>query len=250
MHVDNGFTSGHYALATVVARVREGVFFQIPVVLPRGRHNLTRGQVLAAQRERLMASMTELMAADGYRAVKVGQVAERAGVSRAAFYECFADKEDCAFAAYDRFIEVLLGRLADTERSEQWDVLIARLLESYLATLQQDLVVARAFQLEMDALGSEARWRRRESLVRFAQFLRAERERLGAGDASYRPLPLSAYLGVVYAARQLACDALETQTRPSLPSLVPELAGWIGDLLRPGEGTSKPRVTRRRAAGI
>jgi AcrR family transcriptional regulator len=238
-------------LGTVVARVREGVFFQVPAVLPRGRHKLTRGQVLAAQRERLMASMTELMAADGYRAVKVGQVAERAGVSRAAFYECFADKEDCAFAAYDRFIEVLLSRLAaDTERSEHWEVFIARLLESYLGTLQQDLVVARAFQLEMDAVGSEARRRRRESLARFAQFLRDERERLAAGEASYRPLPLSAYLGVVYAARQLACDALETQTRPSLPSLVPELAGWVGDLLRPGHGTSKPRAPRRRAAGI
>jgi AcrR family transcriptional regulator len=226
------------------------VFFQLPVALPRGRHKLTRGQVLAAQRERLLASMTELMAADGYAAVKVGQVAERAGVSRAAFYECFADKESCAFAAYDRFIEVLLGRLADTERSQQWDVFMPRLLESYLGTLQQDLVVARAFQLEMDAVGSEARRRRRESLVRFAQFLRAERERLAADDPSYRPLPLSAYLGVVYAARQLACDALETEARPSLPSLVQELADWMGDLLGPGRGASKARVAPRRAAGI
>jgi AcrR family transcriptional regulator len=172
--------------------VREGVFFQIPVVLPRGRHKLTRGQVLAAQRERLMASLTELLAANGYAAVKVGQVAERAGVSRAAFYECFADKQACAFAAYDRFIEVLLGRLAATARSDQWNVFMARLLESYLGTLQQDLVVARAFQVEMDAVGSEARRRRRESLVRFAEFLRTERERLAAADPTLRPLPPSA----------------------------------------------------------
>jgi hypothetical protein len=57
---------------------------------------------------------------------------------------------------------------------------------------------------------------------------------------------------VVYAARQLACDALETQARPSLPSLVPELADWMGDLLGPGQaqGALKARVAGRRAAGI
>ena len=196
-----------------------------------------------------MASLTELLAADGYAAVKVGQVAERAGVSRAAFYECFADKKACAFAAYDRFIEVLLGRLAATERSDQWNVFMARLLESYLGTLQQDLVVARAFQVEMDAVGSDARRRRRESLVRFAEFLRTERERLADADPTLRPLPLSAYLGVVYAARQLACDALETQASPELPALVPELADWIGELLGPS-GTATARAPRRRAARI
>jgi AcrR family transcriptional regulator len=234
----------------VVARVRDGVFFQVPLALPRGRHKLAREQVLAAQRERLMASLAELMAAHGYRAVKVGEVAERAGVSRAAFYDCFADKEACAFAAYDRFIEALLGRLAATEHSDRWEVFIASLLESYLGTLQKDPVVARAFQLEMDALGSEARRRRRESLVRFAEFLRAERERTDAADARRRPLPFSAYLGVVYAARQIACDALDADADPDLLALVPELAGWMGDLLEPGDGGSKPRVARRRAAGI
>jgi AcrR family transcriptional regulator len=225
------------------------VFFQVPVVLPRGRHKLTREQVLAAQRERLMASIAELMAAHGYAAVKVGEVAERAGVSRAAFYDCFRDKEACAFAAYDRFIDVLLGRLAATERSDRWDVFLARLLESYLGTLQQDLVVARAFQLEMDAVGTDARARRRESLVRFAEFLRAERERLAAGDTSLRPLPFSAYLGLVYTARQIACDALDTTKRPDLLSLVPELGAWMSDLGR-GQRRAKPRVARRRAAGI
>jgi AcrR family transcriptional regulator len=232
----------------VVARVREGVFFRVPVALPRGRHRLTREQVLAAQRERLMASMTELMAAHGYRAVKVGEVAERAGVSRAAFYDCFADKEACAFAAYDRFIEVLLGRLAAAERSEPWDEFIRALLEAYLGTLQQDLVVARAFQVEMDAVGPGARARRRDSLVQFAAFLRAERERRAADDPDLSPLPANAYLGVVYAARQIASDALDTEDRPDLRTLVPELAAWITALLGPAERGATPGAYRRRAA--
>lgn len=215
-------------------RVREGVFFKIPVALPRGRHSLTRDQVLAAQRERLMASVTELMAARGYAAIRVGDVAERAGVSRAAFYECFDSKEACTFAAYDRFIEVLLGRLAATERSDNWDEFMVGLLEAYFGTLQEDLVVARAFQVEMDSAGEPARRKRRAALVRFAEFLRSERERLAQGHPGVHPLPLSAYLGVVYAARQIASDALDAQKSPRLLEMVPELAGWMNELLVPG----------------
>ena len=42
--------------------------------------------------------------------------------------------------------------------------LVAALLGAYLGTLQQDLVVARAYQVEIDALGPPARARRRDAL--------------------------------------------------------------------------------------
>lgn len=209
-------------------RVREGVFFSIPVVLPRGRHDLTREQVLAAQRERLLVAMTELMAEVGYRAVKVGAVAAHAGVSRASFYESFPDKEACAFAAYDRFINVLLDRVAaDTAGAESWEDFMAGLFGSYFGTLQEDLVVARAFQVEMDAVGPSARARRRRALMRFADVVEAQREHFGITS----PLPRSAYLGMVYAARQVASDALDTHKRPDLVSLGPEFAQWVGAAL-------------------
>jgi AcrR family transcriptional regulator len=227
-------------------RVRGGLFFQAPVVLPRGRHTLTREQVLAAQRERLMAAMTELMAERGYRAVKVGEIAAQAGVSREAFYQCFTGKEACAFAAYDRFIDVLLARvIAAVGPADDLDTFMLGLIGGYVETLQQDLVVARAFQIEMDAVGQHARERRRQALVRFAEFIRARREELIADE----PLPMSAYLGVVYAARQLVSDTLDTQERPDLVSLAPELASWMTQLLRPGSREVKlGPVGRRRHA--
>jgi AcrR family transcriptional regulator len=229
-------------------RVREGLFFQVPVLLPRGRHSLTREQVLSAQRERLMAAMTELMAELGYRGVRVGAVASQAGVSRPAFYDCFTDKEACAFAAYDRFIDVLLQRIiADAQPAQSWDAFIVGLMESYLGTLQQDLVVARAFQVEMDAVGPPARARRRQALVRFAEFIRAQGERFGVD----RDLPMSAYVGAVYAARQIASDALDAQKRPDLLALAPELSSWMGELLGPSQHrAASPGSGRlRRAAG-
>lgn len=233
----------------MIGRVREGVFFRVPVVLPRGRHRLTREQVLGAQRERLMAAITELLAASGYAAVRVGAVAERAGVSRAAFYECFEDKDACAFAAYDRFIDVLLSRLAATERSERWDEFMTRLLEAYLGTLAQDLVVARAFQVEMDAVGREARERRRTALLRFAEFLRTERERLAQADRGLEPLPGTAYLGVVYAVRQIASDSLEAERSPDLVGLVSELSEWVNRLLGSRSDRGLAPVAPRRTVG-
>src|SRR5207245_755876 len=95
------------------AFITPGVFFGAAVALPRGPQALPRADVLAAQRERLMAAMAELLAAGGYAQVKIGTLAARAKLSRTAFYECFHSKEACAFAAYDRFIEVFLGAMAE-----------------------------------------------------------------------------------------------------------------------------------------
>ena len=62
------------------------------------------------------------------------------------------------------------------------------MLGAYLGTLQADLVVARAYQVEIDALGAEARTRRRDSLNLFAAFLQEVTARVapGAGPTSTR----------------------------------------------------------------
>jgi AcrR family transcriptional regulator len=209
-------------------RVTPGVFFAELAVLPRGRHTLTRDKVRAIQRERLMVAITELMAERGYRNVTIQDIVGRAGVSRSAFYDCFPRKEDCAFAAYGRFIEVLLIAIAQrTADSADWESFIVGLLDGYVSTLVRDLVVARAFQIEMDAVGPEARKRRRRALRRFAAFIRSQQERLAADDPTLQTLPDEAYLGAVYAARQVACDALDQRRTADLLALVPRLSGWM-----------------------
>src|SRR4051812_12390409 len=77
--------------------------------LPRGPHSLTREQVADSQRGRLMAAVTELLAERGYAGLKVADIARVAGVSLATFYEHFADKTECMYAAYELFAEVLGG---------------------------------------------------------------------------------------------------------------------------------------------
>ena len=209
------------------------MFFKLPAALPRGRHKLTREQITAAQRERLLAAVTELLAARGYRGFGVGEVATRAGVSLAAFYECFDGMDECVFAGYDRFIEVLLRKMAAVEvPDDDRPALVSRLLGVYLETLQQDLVVARAYQVEIDGLGPAARVRRREALTLFATYIRDRLARTTDDGQPPAELPWTAYIGVVYAARQLASDALDTAAEPDLVALGVDLEVWVSDLAR------------------
>ncbi|WP_320672133.1 TetR/AcrR family transcriptional regulator [Patulibacter defluvii] len=208
--------------------VHPGVFFDPPVALPRGRHRLPRTAVLAAQRERLMVAFTELLADRGFAAVAVADVARRAGVSRSAFYVAFADKQACAFAAYDRFIEVLLAEVRDAlATTGSVDEVLGAAIGAYFSTLRRDLVVGRAFQVEIDAVGPAARERRRRSLDRFAAALRDRHRRLRDADPRLPDVGHVAFVGLIYAVRQLACDLLEREADPDFDALLPELRPWI-----------------------
>ncbi|WP_232680723.1 TetR/AcrR family transcriptional regulator [Nocardioides sp. R-C-SC26] len=223
--------------APELPRIREGVFFTTPDPLPRGRHGLSRDDVLRAQRERLLIAMTELLAHRGYASFGPAEIAKRAGVSLGAFYDCFPGKQECVFAGYQRFIEVLLGEVLAVDHTvtaepEERARIVRDLMTAYLRTLRLDLVVARAYQVEIDALGPEARSQRRESLRLFARHL------IGIAadfepDGKPSPLiPESAYLGLVYATRQLASDALDEHAEPDLEALGADLAVWLSDTFR------------------
>ncbi len=209
----------------VLPKVRPGIFFTPPAPLPRGRHGLERSDIVAAQRERLLIAATELLAARGYGSLSAKEICSRGGVSLTAFYECFETKEDCVFAAYDRFIEVLVTRmLAITDDDDAWEQYIWAIVREYLDVLRSDPVVARAFQVEMDALGAVAREKRREALTGLAQLaydLFEERAPTRVAD-----LPVDAYLTVVYGIRQLASDAID-RGDVSLATLSLDGEAWL-----------------------
>ncbi|MGA2319924.1 MAG: TetR/AcrR family transcriptional regulator [Solirubrobacteraceae bacterium] len=225
----------------MTARVRPGVFFDSPAALPRGRHELSREQVQGAQRQRLMIAFTELLADRGYANVRINDVAKRAAVSHEAFYDLFANKEDCACTAYDHFIEVLVRRVAaGLSSSESWREFVQAELDGYFGALAADPVVARAFQLEMDAVGATARQRRRKALGRFAEVSTLAQEALRETDPLLKPHSFSVHLASVYGVRQLACDVLDTETEPDFEGLIPDLVDWIVAAWYGGEVPGSP----------
>ncbi|TDW28825.1 TetR/AcrR family transcriptional regulator [Cryobacterium psychrophilum] len=208
--------------------ITDGIFFTMPPVLSRGRHELSREEVLVIHRERLMIAATELLASDGYQGVGVREITARARVSRAAFYAAFDDKDACVFAAYERFIEVLLSRLtAVMAPSSTATATVNSFLEAYLSTLQLDLVAARAFHVEFESLGAAARKCRRDGTTRLATLIRDAQ----AAISDTPPAPLSDHIGGVYAVRDLVSDALDQSAAPELLSLLPVMSLWTTRLL-------------------
>ena len=72
---------------------------------PRSRRQRTayRAQMTAAranQRLRILDALTEVVGESGYLSARIGEIARRAGVSRATFYEIFESKERAFLAAY------------------------------------------------------------------------------------------------------------------------------------------------------
>ncbi len=202
-----------------IALISDGVFFSRPAPLPRGKHNIARNEVQAAQRERIMIAATELLAARGYRSLGAREVCERAGVSLSAYYALFDDRDGAIFAAYDRFIEVLLGRLAAvTDNDRSWQEYVEAVMAAYFDALSADLVVARAFQVELDGMGRPARERRRNALGGLAAMLRTQHLEVDPGAAAR--IPEAAYVTGVYGVRQLASDALDRHDARNGPDAV------------------------------
>jgi AcrR family transcriptional regulator len=175
-----------------------------------------------------MAAFTELLAERGYAGVTIGELAHRAGVSRGAFYEHFADKEACLLAAYDDFAARLVGAMtAEVEVDTPWRAFIDATLAGYLGTLDSDRAAARAFVVEMDAAGPAARRRRREAAATFAALIAHRHAAIRRRDRSLAPLPERVYLGLALGIRELVHDALEAESEPTLTDLAPDIAFWV-----------------------
>lgn len=201
--------------------------------LPRGPHGLTREQVGESQRTRLERAFTELLAERGYAGVTIGELARRARVSRGAFYEHFADKRDCLFSAYERFAAELLGAMtAGVGDQTAWGEFVQTALTGYLGTLEQDRVAARAFLVEMDAAGAEARERRSQGVQMLATMLRERHEAIRRTDPSLAPLPEPVYLGLCLGVRELIRERLEAGDPAPLTELAPAIVFWVTATVR------------------
>src|SRR5687767_7116350 len=76
--------------------------------LPRGRHAPPVEVRVARQRARLMSAAAQVFARVGYAEASAESISREAGMSKATFYEHFANKEECILALFDAAAEVVL----------------------------------------------------------------------------------------------------------------------------------------------
>jgi AcrR family transcriptional regulator len=151
--------------------------------LPRGRHGLTREQVVQSQRGRIFRAMADTMAEKGYAATSVADVLRAAKVSRETFYEQFESKEDCFMSALEAAVGVVIAAAFESPPAggtplERFD----RGLRTYLDALASHPTLARMFLIEVYAAGPAAMERRAAVQRRFASILDDTFGRRTAGD--------------------------------------------------------------------
>jgi AcrR family transcriptional regulator len=167
-----------------------------------------------------MEGMASAVAEHGYPAVGIGEIVRRAGVSRRTFYEHFSGKEECFLASYEVCAGELRRRIENAiDPSADWPTVVDSVLRAYLSTFTEDPVAGRAFLVEIESVGPRARKRKRESMHRFATFLKRAHARVRGAGSGESPMPDRLYVGLAHAVSELTREQLDTSPDKPLTEL-------------------------------
>jgi AcrR family transcriptional regulator len=188
--------------------------------LPPGPHAQPRDEITAAHRRRVIAGMTQALAAKGLARTTIADVVREAQVSRRTFYELFDDKISCLLATYDavwdetmRYVEAAVAPVED----RTWQERARAGVRTYLRLMDAMPGLARVFIVELPASGPEAQRHVRAVHQRFATLITrvAEEQRADLpDDLAVDALIATAIVGGV---NEIVLQALATGDRPFTP---------------------------------
>jgi len=208
--------------------------------LPRGRHGLPRELVTRSQRERLLAAVVRVTAANGYESTTVGDILGEAGVGRESFYELFDDKLDCMLAAH----KILVDNLEESVRAAYsepgpWPGRLRGALAATLTWFAADPGAARFTLVELSTVGPAFGQTFQTEYARFTRLLEEGLEEEGLDPQLTRAseLAVGATLARIY--EEVVLDRSD-----QLPTLLPELTF---DLLVPFVGEAAARAEQEKA---
>jgi AcrR family transcriptional regulator len=179
----------------------------------------------------MLNSITTVVAERGYVDTRVRDVLEHAGVSRRTFYEHFANREECFFAAYNAVRDDVLVVLADRTANAGWQVGVEQALRDVLAYFASWPARAHLLLIEIHSAGPEGTRRNEDTMEQMAGRL--------AGCQAWTPEPLDglsraegaqALVGAVH--RVVSMRLLRHR-----PQTLPQLAPALTVLLRRASAT-------------
>lgn len=200
--------------------------------------------LLASDRDRILRAMAESCAATGYRGTTVRGVTERAGVDVERFDALFAGKEDCALAAFNKFVSETLARLSISASDHpQGDGLNRDQVQAVLELVATLPAFAQLTCVEARHGGTA---RLRAAYDSAARVLALMMERLGNGDAGagVSALQARATLGALEA---LVRRELVAGRAARLPRLLPD---FVYAALVPFVGQREALRQARQAARV
>jgi AcrR family transcriptional regulator len=143
----------------------------------RGRHAPPPEVRLPLQRERLLRAAALEFAERGYAGASSESISRRAGMSKATFYEHFANKEECMLALFDMGAALVQEAMAQAARSAPTGDARERIkagTRAFLAALAENPEFAQTLLVEIIGAGPRAAQRRDQVLQTFADVIDAE----------------------------------------------------------------------------
>jgi AcrR family transcriptional regulator len=201
--------------------------------VPRGRHAPPLEVRLERQRARLFAAAAAVFARVGYAEASAEAISREAGMSKATFYEHFANKEECILALFDAAAaQVVEAVAASTEAGGgSPERRIHQGVHAFLSTLVAFPDHARTLLVEIIGAGPRAAERRDAVLQQFADFIMRENETAAELYGSPRlKSPDDAY-ALVGAIVELASRQLRHGRPADTLELEPVIERLIGGLL-------------------
>jgi TetR/AcrR family transcriptional regulator len=210
--------------------------------LPRGPHQLGADAVAQNQRRRMHGAMIEAVAANGYGRTSVKQVVTLAGVSRRAFYEQFANKQECFLATLDLIAAHTLTRIAESYRASE-GTLEQRLgiaLASFAEIVRANPKGSRVMLVDAPSAGPAGWARLTQTLTTFESRLAASFAH--APDAA--PLPGPVARAIVGGLRRATFVVLVEDRADELPAMAADMLSWamVFRTAAPSPLAGRPRV--------
>jgi len=185
--------------------------------VPRGRHAPPLEVRLERQRARLFAAAAAVFARVGYAEASAEAISREAGMSKATFYEHFANKEECILALFDAAGEMVrtgvgAATLANAAATPQQRIHGG--VRAFLAALEAYPDHAKTLLVEIIGAGPRAAERRDAVLQTMADLIDAQNkvahEQFGARRFA-SPDDVFAIVGAIVelASRQLRCGRPE-----------------------------------------
>jgi AcrR family transcriptional regulator len=147
------------------------------VTTARGRHAPPPEVRLPLQRERLLRAAAREFTELGYAGASSESISRRAGMSKATFYEHFANKEECMLALFDLGAELVQSAMAEAASNAPVGDAPERLragTRAFLGALAEHPEFAQTLLVEIIGAGPRAAQRRDQILQAFAGVVDAE----------------------------------------------------------------------------
>ncbi|HXB14861.1 MAG TPA: TetR/AcrR family transcriptional regulator [Solirubrobacteraceae bacterium] len=192
--------------------------------LPHGPSGMAREEVQRNQRSRLYGAMIEAVSRNGFLDTTVADVIALAGVSRRAFYELFANKEECFLRTYDVMVAQARRRLLHGWLSERgWANRMHSSCQSLLGGIARAPKGPRLVLVDALGIGPRARERMQLAGLVFERSV-ASAFSLAPEDVCYPQLTSRV---VVSGVRNIVFNRLLERRHRELAELSDEVLDWI-----------------------